>query len=1185
MASTASECADPAVDPFQHRSDRLLSAFAKALEAPGRVTVAWAPPGRDAALLAEAAYESGRGILHVCQDDARLARMASALEFFAPDMTVQTFPAWDCLPYDRVSPHSELVAGRLDTLSILAADPAAPFVVLTTVSAVLQRVPPRVFFKDAVLRAKPGDDLPQDRLNAYFTANGYQRTGTVREAGEFAVRGGIVDVFPPGTTDPLRLDFFGDELESIRRFDAMTQRSLGDATEIALLPVSEIPFDDAGRQRFRNGYREMFGAVADSDPLYEAVSAGQRHAGLEHWLPLFHADLETLFDYLPGAAITLDHQVDAAISARHELIRDYYQARYDMLPMAKRSAASDAGPVYHPVPADSLYVLEKEWCANLKVRAVAALTPFDAPDGEASRIDGGARPGRNFSEERARGDRNPFDSVHDLVAAESKRMVLVAAHSDGSRDRLGTLLREHGLENQESPESWHAAISGTPGALRVATLDIDRGFSTEQVVVVSEQDILGERLARPPRKRRRAEQFINEISALSLGDLVVHMDNGIGRYDGLETLTVGGAPHDCLRLIYAGNDRLYVPVENLDVLARYSSDESDAQLDRLGAPAWQARKARVKERIRLIAGELLKTAAEREMRKGETMPAPAGVFEEFCARFAWTETDDQQHAIDDVVADLESGRAMDRLICGDVGFGKTEVAIRAAFVAAMNGYQVAIVVPTTLLAMQHYQTFVDRFAGSPLRIEQLSRLVPNAAAENIRQGLSDGSVNIVIGTQTLLAKSIAFNHLGLLVVDEEQHFGVAQKERLKSLKTNVHVLTLTATPIPRTLQMALAGVREMSIIASPPVDRLAVRTFVLPYDPVAIREAIMREKFRGGQVYYVCPRIADLDLVLERLTKLVPEARIAMAHGQMATRTLESVMTGFGQGEYDILLATNIIEAGLDIPTANTMIVHRADRFGLAQLYQLRGRIGRSKARAYAYLTLPPGQALTESAEKRLTVMQALDTLGAGFSLASHDLDIRGAGNLLGEEQSGHIKEVGVELYQQLLEEEIAKQRDGGESPAQEAGWSPQITIGMSVLIPERYVQDLSVRLGLYRRLAHLESRADLDSFAAELVDRFGPLPNEVENLLELIEIKQLCRKAGIEKVDAGPKGAAISFRNNSFAYPEGLIGYIQQQAGTMRLRPDHSIVKMARWETPSDRVTGVRDLVRRMSEIAVAAG
>jgi transcription-repair coupling factor (superfamily II helicase) len=1162
-----------------------LSTFAKALGAPGRVTVAWAPPGRDAALLAEAAFEGDRGILHICQDDARLARMASALAFFAPDMAVLTFPAWDCLPYDRVSPNSELVARRLDTLSILAARPAAPYVVLTTVSAVLQRVPPHAFFKDAVLRARPGEDLPQDRLNAYFTANGYQRTGTVREAGEYAVRGGIIDVFPPGTADPLRLDFFGDELESIRRFDAMTQRSLGDAPEIALLPVSEIPFDEDGRQRFRNGYREMFGAVDDSDPLYEAVSAGHRHAGLEHWLPLFHAELESLFDYLPGAAITLDHQVDAAVAARHELIEDYYQARREMLPASRRLAASDAGPVYHPVPADSLYLLEKEWQALLKARAVAGLTPFDAPGGTATRIDGGARPGRNFSEERARADSNPFDSVRDLVVSETKRMVLVAAHSDGSRDRLGTLLREHGLENQENAETWHAALSGTPGSLRVATLDIDRGYSTEQAVVVSEQDILGERLARPPRKRRRAEQFISEISALSLGDLVVHMENGIGRYDGLETLTVGGAPHDCLRLIYAGNDRLYVPVENLDVLARYSSDESDAQLDRLGAPAWQARKARVKERIRQIAGELLKTAAEREMRKGETMPPPATIFDEFCARFAWTETDDQQQAIDDVVADLESGRAMDRLICGDVGFGKTEVAIRAAFVAAMNGYQVAIVVPTTLLAMQHYKTFVDRFAGSPLRIEQLSRLVPNAAAEKIRQGLTDGSVNIVIGTQTLLAKSIAFDNLGLLVVDEEQHFGVAQKERLKALKTNVHVLTLTATPIPRTLQMALAGVREMSIIASPPVDRLAVRTFVLPYDPVAIREAIMREHFRGGQVYYVCPRIADLNLVLERLGKLVPEVKIAVAHGQMATQTLESVMTGFGQGEYDILLATNIIEAGLDIPTANTMIVHRADRFGLAQLYQLRGRIGRSKIRAYAYLTLPPGQALTESAEKRLTVMQALDTLGAGFTLASHDLDIRGAGNLLGEEQSGHIKEVGVELYQQLLEEEIAKQRDGPEAHARDAGWSPQITIGMSVLIPERYVQDLSVRLGLYRRLAHLETRADLDAFAAELVDRFGSLPTEVENLLEIIEIKQFCRAAGIEKVDAGPKGAAISFRNNSFAYPEGLIGYIQQQAGTMRLRPDHSIVKMARWETPSDRVTGVRDLVRRMAEIAAKAG
>ncbi|MGE4221078.1 MAG: transcription-repair coupling factor, partial [Alphaproteobacteria bacterium] len=1036
------------------------------LTAAKRATIGGAPEGLDALLLAEAE----QSVLHICRDDTRMTRMAGQIGFFAPGRPVLLFPAWDTVPYDRTSPNGDIVAQRLHTLLRLASGIQDGCIVVTTINAVLQRVPPRTAFQGASIAAAVGERLAQADLFQALDRNGYRRSGTVREPGEFAVRGGIVDLFPPGAPEPLRLDFFGDELEHIRRFDPMSQRTTGEAERFDIGPVSEVILDDAAVQRFRAGYRESFGVVAGNDPLYAAISTGQRAIGMEHWLPLFHERLETLFDYLPDAAVTFDQDSDAAIDARLDLIADFYDARRSMVPATLRDAENEAAPVYKPVPPDSMFLDRLGLDAILAERAVATFDPFPPPRIAENSIDAGGRRGHEFTEARQRSDVNLFDVLRTRIVAESGRLVLVAGRTAGSRDRLGSLLAEHGLPKLPHAADWAEAQSlrGAPAVL--IALDIDRGFETADFVVHAEQDILGDELRRPARRRRRAEQFISEISALSAGDLVVHVDHGIGRYDGLETLQVGGAPHDCLRLIYAGDDKLFVPVENIEVLSRFGSEESQAQLDRLGAPAWQARKARAKARIRDIAQQLLGIAAARLVKQGEPLSAPADSYEEFCARFAWSETEDQQRAIDETVDDLGSGRPVDRLICGDVGYGKTEVAMRAAFVAAMAGKQVAMVVPTTLLAQQHYRNFVKRFAGVPVRIEQLSRLNAGKAAALVRDGLADGSVDIVVGTHSLLAASVKFRDLGLLIVDEEQHFGVSQKERLKRLKADVHVLTLTATPIPRTLQMALAGVRDMSIIATPPVDRLAVRTFVLPYDGVVIREAIQRERFRGGQCFYVCPRVADLDRVRQRLAELVPEATVATAHGQMPAQELEEVMADFCNGKYDILLSTNIVEAGLDIPAANTMIIHRADRFGLAQLYQLRGRIGRSKTRAYAYLTLPPGQVLTETAKKRLEVMQALDTLGAGFTLASHDLDIRGAGNLLGEEQSGHIREVGVELYQQMLEEAIAALRDepGGSGAGQggEDQWTPEIAVGTSVLIPVQYVADLYVRLGLYRRLS-----------------------------------------------------------------------------------------------------------------------
>ena len=1160
--------------------DRL---FAPDQPAPaGRVAIAGAPEGHDAFVLGELARRVPGTLLHVCRDDGRMARTAAALAFFQPGIETIALPAWDCLPNDRVSPNAEIMSRRIDALTRLVEPPPAGAhrIVLTTVNAAVQRVPPRALFRDRVLKLGRGGRIALERLTGFLGRNGYGRTDTVREAGEFALRGGILDLFPSSAAAPLRLDFFGDTLEALRRFDPLTQRTTGTVDGITLRPVSEILLDDAAIQRFRTRYREQFGTVADDDPLYEAVSAGRRYIGMEHWLPLYYETLETIFDYLPDAAVMLDNQAEEVRHDRVAAIADFYETRRE----AMRAARSGGAPVYRPVRPDQAFLDEEEWARALARRRVGQLSPFTLPEGTQLSVDAGARQGPSFAAARANPEINLFDAVRDHVAAEAAagRRVLIAAYSAGSAERLRTVLREHGVSELSAVASWDDFRTGA--GVGIAVLAIERGYVFDGTALLTEQDILGDRLARPPKRRANFDQFIAEVSALEPGDLVVHAEHGIGRYDGLVTLEVAGAPHDCLRVIYAGDDKLFVPVENIEVLSRFGSEGADVQLDRLGGVGWQSRKARVKQRIKDIAQQLIAVAAERQLKQGEAMPPPEGLYEEFAARFPYPETEDQQRAILDTLGDMASGRPMDRLICGDVGFGKTEVALRAAFLAAMSGAQVAVVVPTTLLARQHYRTFKERFAGLPIRVAQLSRLVSARDATAIKKDVAEGRVEIVVGTHALLAKSLSFHHLGLLVVDEEQHFGVAQKERLKQLKANVHVLTLTATPIPRTLQLALAGVREMSVIATPPVDRLAVRTFVMPEDPVVLREAILREHHRGGQIFYVAPRISDLDEVRSELKTMVPEIKVAVAHGKMASTELEDVMGAFDEGSYHLLLSTNIIESGLDIPTANTLIVHRADMFGLSQLYQLRGRIGRSKLRAYAYLTLPAHKTLTPTAQRRLEVMQTLDQLGAGFTLASHDMDIRGAGNLLGEEQSGHIREVGVELYQHMLEEAVAASRSGAAEAAEARDeWTPQITIGTPVLIPETYVGDLSVRLGLYRRIATLVDRREIDAFAAELIDRFGPLPAEVDNLLEIIAIKRLCRDAGVEKVEAGPKGAVLAFRGNRFANPAGLVAFLQEQAGTAKLRPDQRIVIMRNWEDTRQRLGGINALLRRLAEIAAA--
>ena len=1146
---------------------------------PGPTLIAGSPQGFDALILAELA-QKGRDVLFVARDDVRAKRTADALAFFAPNVECLSFPAWDCLPYDRVSPLVDVVSQRIDALTRLL-DPRPEHtgrIVLSTVSAVLQRVPPGQSFAGAVFDAATGDRLDPQDLVRFALGHGYTDSETVMEPGELAVRGGILDIFPPGRTEPVRLDFFGDEVEAIRTFDPASQRTSGTIEAVTVKPVSEVPLDKAAVTRFRSGYRTTFGAVGDDDPLYVAVSAGRRHIGFEHWLPLFHERLETLFDYMSDAVVVLDHQAEDACHARLELIEEYFEARRDLA-----GGGAAVGTVFHPLPPDRFYLGAREWTTCLGRYPTGHLSPFAAPEGGVVAIDAGGRPGWDFTDARVQEGVNVFDVLKKHIAEQQAqgRCVIIAAYTEGSRDRLSVVLAEHGVGGAAPVTRWGEAANLPPSTVVLAVLGLERGFVAPGLAVIGEQDVLGERLVRSLKRRVRPETFIAEASAIGEGDLVVHADHGIGRFDGLTNIQAAGAPHDCLRLIYDGGDKLFLPVENIEVLSRYGSEQAGVQLDRLGGAAWQARKARLARRIRDMADELIKVAAARALRPGARLLRGNGMFDEFCAGFPYVETDDQARAIEETLDDLGSGHPMDRLICGDVGFGKTEVALRAAFVTVMAGKQVAVVVPTTLLARQHHRTFKERFADQPVRVEQLSRLVPAKHVASTKAGLADGTVDIVIGTHALLAKSISFRDLGLLVVDEEQHFGVAHKERLKKLKTDVHILTLTATPIPRTLQMALTGVRELSLMATPPVDRLAVRTFILPDDPVVVREAIVREHYRGGQTFYVCPRIEDLDGMAQRLRELVPEVKLVVAHGRMAARALETVMSAFYDGSYDVLLSTHIIESGLDLPSVNTIIIHRAEMFGLSQLYQLRGRVGRAKVRAYAYLILPVKGVLSTAAQRRLEVMQTLDSLGAGFSLASHDLDVRGAGNLLGEEQSGHIREVGLELYQQMLEEAVSEAR--GLDDAGHDDWSPQIGLGIPVLIPESYVADLGLRLALYRRLAALDDAPQIDAFAAEMIDRFGALPAEVENLLQTVAVKQLCRRAGIDRMEAGPKGAVIGFRQERFANPGGLVDFITSQAGTAKLRPDHKLVYRRDWNESAERLAGARHLIKTLAEIACA--
>lgn len=1073
----------------------------------------------------------------VVSQETQAELLVKQLQKLSPEKKVLWLQGWDCLPYDHISPSSDVMAKRIDALTSLLEE-EVPFCLALSAQSLIQYVPPPVSLLGETLSLRVESKIARDKLIDFLQNKGFQRSTTVYEVGEFAIRGGIVDIFPASFSNPLRIDFFGEEIEKIRIFDPMSQKTIGELNGFSIKPITEILLTKKGIDIFQDKYNEVF-KNSLQDPLYKAISDGRNYAGQEHYLPLFYQTVAKITDYVPAyCSVIFDHNVTQAVKEHISLINNYYQARLD--PVFNNSNS------YPPLHPQYLYWRDNEYQDFIKGFQIIDFMEWSEHCEEL--------PDLSF----ARKQGELFIKLKEIVNTNSKQIIIVS-QSEGTRQRIEQLLKDNEI-SRILPVSTFPPPNASKDYIYSLVFPLNHGFITKDQIVVSDFDILGEKTNKKNISKQKTEQFFQEASQLCDGDYVVHRDHGIGKYKGLETLKVDKILHDCLCLLYEDGDKLYLPVENLELLSRYGSNQVTIQLDKLGAAAWQNRKARVKKRLKDVADYLIKIAAQRSLEYGEVLAALPESFDKFCSQFPYPETEDQIRTIEEVIQDLASGKPMDRLVCGDVGFGKTEVALRAAFIAVASGKQVAILVPTTLLCRQHFQNFSQRFKGFSYKVAQLSRMIRDKEVRLIKQALEDGSIDIIIGTHALFSDNTKFNNLGLVIVDEEQHFGVKQKEKLKKICKNVHILTLTATPIPRTLQLALSGVRELSLITAPPIDRLSVRTFVSPYDLVSLREAMLRESHRGGQIFFVTPRIEYLPKILDQLQEVVPNLKIGVAHGQMPAKDLEQVMTSFYDSNFDILLATNIIESGIDVPTANTLIIHRADLFGLSQLYQLRGRVGRSRAQAYAYLTIPDSEALSVAAKKRLEVMQHLDHLGAGFSLASYDMDIRGAGNIVGEEQSGHIREVGVELYQQLLHEAINQVKSQGQDiEIVNDDWSPQIQIGVSILIPESYVSDLSLRLNLYQRIAKLKNHDEIDDFTAELIDRFGSLPVEIKNLLQVMRLKQICHQAGISRLEAGSRGVMIAFFQDQFTSPDKLIYFLQsksaQKLGESKLRPDQKLI------------------------------
>ena len=1125
----------------------------------------WTPPhGSARALLVAEAAQSHQGLLVVVTRDTQRAHaLEDELRLFAGTLPVLHFPDWETLPYDVFSPHPEIVSQRVATLYQLPSVKRGVLVV--SAATLMQRIAPRTHITGSGLMLRKGQKLDLAIEQRRLEASGYRHVPQVAEPGDFAVRGALIDIFPMGASEPYRIELFDDEVESIRSFDPETQRSQQQVEKVELLPAREFPVTDDAAKAFRSRLRERFPIDVRRCPIYQDMKEGVTPGGIEYYLPLFFEDTATLFDYLADDALFV---LGEATSEAAEQFWGQTAERYDQR----------AHDIERPVlPPAELYLspdqLREQLNKRLRVEVVES--------GHEHATSSGTQPAPELPLNR-KGE-EPGTSLRHFIDNYPGR-VLIAADSAGRREALLEQVAVVGLRPQ-NVDSWHAFLNNDSAKLAITIAPMEQGFALSKpaLTVLTERELFGERV-RTERKRRRGaardpESVIRDLTELSIGSPIVHIDHGVGRYQGLISMELGGMEGEFLTIEYAKGDKLYVPVAQLGLVSRYSGTAPElAPLHSLGGDAWERARKKAAEKVRDVAAELLAIYAQREARGGESIPIDRQLIEEFGSTFPFEETPDQQQAIDAVLGDLAAPRAMDRVICGDVGFGKTEVALRAAFAAATAGKQVAVLVPTTLLAQQHYRNFADRFADWPVKVDVLSRFRSTKDVNEALKRLADGQIDVIVGTHKLLQPDIKFKQLGLVIVDEEQRFGVRQKEQLKKLRAEVDLLTMTATPIPRTLNMAMSGLRDLSLIATPPAHRMAVRTFISAWEPALIREAFQRELQRGGQIYFLHNEVDSIERTAREIQELIPDARIGIAHGQMPERELEQVMADFHRQRFNVLVCTTIIETGIDIPTANTIIINRADRFGLAQLHQLRGRVGRSHHRAYAYLIVPDRKAITADAEKRLEALASLEELGAGFTLATHDLEIRGAGELLGDEQSGQIQEIGFGLYTELLERAVRALKSGKVPDFDlTSEHETEVELHLPALIPDDYLPDVHTRLTLYKRIASARDHHALRELQVEMIDRFGLLPDAVKQLFAIASLKLMATPLGIRKLDFGANGGRVTFRDKPDVDPMAIIRLIQSQPRVYKLDGQDKLKVNLELPGATERIRAAEDILGRL--------
>jgi len=1113
--------------------------------------------------IAEAASNAKRFTLLLTADSQSAERLQEELSFFAPDLPVLHFPDWETLPYDLFSPHQDIISQRIAALYRLPE--LKHGVLVVPITTALHRLAPKRFLLGSSLVMQVGQQLDVNQMRGNLEAAGYRCVDTVYEHGEFAVRGALIDLFPMGSSQPYRIDLFDDEIETLRTFDPENQRSIDKVESIKLLPAREFPLEKKAVTDFRGRFRERFDVDFRRCPIYQDLSTGITPAGIEYYLPLFFEETATLFDYLPA-----DTQVFSLPGIEKAAEQFWVDAR-------SRYEDRRVDPERPLLPPADIFLPVEDCFARLKNWPRVVVSQDDIEEG-VGRLRFNAKPLPDLAIQAKAGE--PLAALRRFIEEYPGR-VLFCAESAGRREVLLELLARLKLKPNEF-ESW-PAFTASKQRLGICIAPLDDGLLLEDLALVAESPLFGQRVMQRRRREKSrdgGDNVIKNLTELREGAPVVHIDHGVGRYLGLVTMEFDGQAAEFLALMYAEEAKLYVPVASLHLIARYTgSDDALAPLHRLGSEIWQKAKRKAAEQVRDVAAELLDIYARRAAREGYAFADPKADYATFSAGFPFEETPDQQAAIDAVHDDMLAPKPMDRLVCGDVGFGKTEVAMRAAFIAVHGGKQVAVLVPTTLLAQQHYNSFRDRFADWPVKVEVMSRFKSAKEVSDAVQQLAEGKVDIVIGTHKLLQEDVKFSNLGLVIIDEEHRFGVRQKEQLKALRSEVDILTLTATPIPRTLNMAVAGMRDLSIIATPPARRLSVRTFVMEQNNPTIKEALLRELLRGGQVYYLHNDVKTIEKCAADLAELVPEARIGIGHGQMRERELEQVMGDFYHKRFNVLIASTIIETGIDVPSANTIIIERADKFGLAQLHQLRGRVGRSHHQAYAYLLTPPRKQMTDDAQKRLEAISGAQDLGAGFLLATHDLEIRGAGELLGDGQSGQIQAVGFTLYMEMLERAVKSIRKG-EQPNldQPLGGGPEINLRVPALIPEDYLPDVHARLILYKRIANAADEDGLKELQVEMIDRFGLLPDASKNLIRITLMKLQAEKLGIKKVDAGPQGGRIEFAADTCVDPLTLIKLIQSAPNRYKFEGATMFKIQVPMERPEERFNTLEALFERLT-------